>query len=99
MSLSLKTMMINSRKFDSWITAERWLTNHAFSLADLIELRKLRKARQGIDVDRLNKGDVKKKRRRPTEDEEKDQGGLKAGASKETVDDEEWVCIAFMLLW
>lgn len=67
-------------------------------MADLIELRKLRKARQGIDVDRLNKGDVKKKRRRPTEDEEKDQGGLKAGASKDTADDEEWVYTTSMLL-
>lgn len=42
-------------------------------------------------MDKLNKGDVKKKRRRPVEDEEKDQGGLKAGASrdKDAVDEEE----------
>lgn len=47
------------------------------SLADLLELRKLRKARQGIDVSKLNKGDLKKKRKRPKEG---DQGGLKQGA-------------------
>ncbi|KAF7981702.1 hypothetical protein HWV62_32276 [Athelia sp. TMB] len=58
-------------------------------LSDLIELRKLRKARQGIDVDKLNKGDVKKKRRRTTKEEEEDQGGLKAGASKDIVDEED----------
>jgi len=60
-------------------------------LADLIELRRLRKSRQGIDASKLNKGDVKKKRKRPKEGEEEDQGGLKKGAStsKEVVDDEE----------
>lgn len=47
------------------------------SLADLLELRRLRKARQGIDVSKLNKGDLKKKRKRPKEG---DQGGLKQGA-------------------
>lgn len=41
-----------------------------YSVADLIELRKLRKAREGIDVTKLVKGDVKKKRKRPKEGEE-----------------------------
>jgi hypothetical protein len=54
------------------------------SLADLLELRKLRKAREGIDVTKLNKGDLKKKRKRPKDG---DQGGLKQGAPAH--DDEE----------
>jgi len=57
------------------------------SLEDLIELRKLRKARQGIDVTRLNKGDAKKKKKRPREEGE--QGGLRKGASKDINDDDE----------
>ena len=40
------------------------------SLADLIELRKLRKAREGIDVEKLTKGDAKKKRKRPKGEDE-----------------------------
>ncbi|RDX53834.1 hypothetical protein OH76DRAFT_1453601 [Lentinus brumalis] len=39
-------------------------------ISDLIELRKLRKAREGIDIEKLTKGDVKKKRRRPKEEED-----------------------------
>ncbi|EDR12255.1 uncharacterized protein LACBIDRAFT_292747 [Laccaria bicolor S238N-H82] len=57
-------------------------------IADLIELRKLRKARGGIDVAKLNKGDVKKKRKR-TKEEEGDQGGLRKGAAVEEEEDEE----------
>ncbi|PPQ68276.1 hypothetical protein CVT26_006191 [Gymnopilus dilepis] len=56
-------------------------------LADLLELRKLRKAREGIDVAKLNKGDLKKKKKRPRD--EADQGGLKKGAGHEEEDDEE----------
>ena len=33
------------------------------SLDDLIELRKLRRARQGIDVTKLNKGEPKKRKK------------------------------------
>ncbi|KIM46463.1 hypothetical protein M413DRAFT_441556 [Hebeloma cylindrosporum] len=57
-------------------------------LADLLELRKLRKSRQGIDVSKLNKGDLKKKRKRPKEG---DQGGLKQGppAHEDEEDEEE----------
>ena len=54
-------------------------------LAELIELRKRRKAKEGIDVVKLNKGNAKKKRPR----DESEVGRLKKGAG--THDDEEWV--------
>ncbi|PCH40895.1 hypothetical protein WOLCODRAFT_162635 [Wolfiporia cocos MD-104 SS10] len=57
-------------------------------LADLIELRKLRRAREGIDVQKLVKGDTKKRRKRPREGEE-DQGGLRKGMSRDADDDED----------
>lgn len=53
-------------------------------IAELIELRKLKKSRQGIDVQKLSKGDAKKKRK-AAEDGQEVQGGLRAGAR---VDDE-----------
>ncbi|PPR02645.1 hypothetical protein CVT24_002128 [Panaeolus cyanescens] len=53
-------------------------------LSELLELRKLRKAREGIDVAKLNKGDEKKKRKRPREE----QGGLKKGAAEEEEEEE-----------
>ncbi|KAF8165635.1 hepatocellular carcinoma-associated antigen 59-domain-containing protein [Crassisporium funariophilum] len=56
-------------------------------LADLLELRKLRKARQGIDVAKLHKGDLKKKKKRPREDDE--QGGLKKGAHEHEEEEDE----------
>ncbi|CAA7260132.1 unnamed protein product [Cyclocybe aegerita] len=55
-------------------------------LADLLELRKLKRSREGIDVNKLNKGDNKKKKR-PRE--EKDQGGLRKGVAAHDEDDEE----------
>ena len=58
------------------------------SIADLIELRKLRKAREGIDVAKLTKGDVKKKRKRPKEPEA-EAYGLKPGVSTQDKDDDE----------
>jgi len=61
-------------------------------LADLIELRRLRKLRQGIDAGKLNKGDAKKMKKRTKEDEDMEQGGLKKGVpstSKEVADDDE----------
>ncbi|KAJ7368734.1 hepatocellular carcinoma-associated antigen 59-domain-containing protein [Mycena albidolilacea] len=60
-------------------------------LNDLIELRKLRKARQGIDAAKLNKGDARKKKKRPREEEEAEQGGLRKGAAipEDEEDDEE----------
>lgn len=54
-------------------------------MADLIELRKLRRAREGIDINKLSKGDVKKKKKKPREEGE--EGGLKPGAEP----DDEWV--------
>ncbi|KAI0751054.1 hepatocellular carcinoma-associated antigen 59-domain-containing protein [Daedaleopsis nitida] len=56
-------------------------------LADLIELRKLRKAREGIDVAKLTKGEVKKKRKRPKEEEEV--YGLRPGAATHDNEEEE----------
>jgi hypothetical protein len=52
------------------------------SLADLLELRKLRKTRQGIESSKLIVGDAKKRRRRGDEDDQAEQelGGLRAGA-------------------
>ncbi|KAF8213966.1 hepatocellular carcinoma-associated antigen 59-domain-containing protein, partial [Mycena galopus ATCC 62051] len=60
-------------------------------LSDLIELRRLRKARQGIDAAKLNKGDARKKKKRPREEEEAEQGGLRKAAAipEEEEDDEE----------
>ncbi|KAJ7044760.1 hepatocellular carcinoma-associated antigen 59-domain-containing protein [Mycena alexandri] len=61
-------------------------------LNDLIELRKLRKARQGIDAAKLNKGDAKKnKKKRPREEEEAERGGLRKTAPipEDEEDDEE----------
>ncbi|KAF7290879.1 hypothetical protein HMN09_01266300 [Mycena chlorophos] len=54
-------------------------------LNDLIELRKLRKTRQGIDADKLTKGDARK-RKRPREEEEV-QAGLRPGFRED--DDED----------
>ncbi|PFH49234.1 hypothetical protein AMATHDRAFT_148058 [Amanita thiersii Skay4041] len=55
-------------------------------LADLIEIRKLRRAREGIDVTKLQKGDAKKKKKkREREEGEEDVGGLRQG----TKDDED----------
>lgn len=55
-------------------------------ISELIELRKLRKSRQGIDVSKLSKGDAKKRKRKTAEDGQEAQGGLRAGAR---VDEEE----------
>ncbi|KAF9236233.1 hepatocellular carcinoma-associated antigen 59-domain-containing protein [Melanogaster broomeanus] len=63
--------------------------NKSLPLSELLELRKLRKARQGIDVQKLSKGDAKKKRRRNTEDEPEEKGGLRAGAKIEEDEEED----------
>ncbi|KAI0290078.1 hepatocellular carcinoma-associated antigen 59-domain-containing protein [Multifurca ochricompacta] len=51
-------------------------------VSELLELRKFRRARQGIDSSTLIKGDIKKKRRRKSEDggENEPAGGLQPGA-------------------
>ena len=48
-------------------------------LSELLDLMRMRKSRQGIDVHKLSSGDAKKKRRRRAESPE-DKGGLRAGA-------------------
>lgn len=50
-------------------------------VSDLLELRKLRKGREGIDAGKLNKGDVRKKKKRVHDEDE--QGGLKKGVHEE----------------
>lgn len=55
-------------------------------MSDLIELRRLRKLRQGIDATKLNKGDTKKKRKLPVEVQE--QGGLRKGAAVDPEEEE-----------
>ncbi|KAH7887355.1 hepatocellular carcinoma-associated antigen 59-domain-containing protein [Phlebopus sp. FC_14] len=56
--------------------------DNSLPLSELIELRRLRKARQGIDVQKLSKGDAKRRKRRQAEDDEpEDKGGLRAGAA------------------
>lgn len=56
-------------------------------LSELLELRKLRKSRQGIDVQKLSKGDTKRRKRRDVdEDEHHETGGLRPGAK---LDDED----------
>lgn len=67
-------------------------------VADLIELRKLRRAREGIDVAKLNKGDAKRRRKRAREGEQEEEGvkaGLRKGAP---VDDDGYVCLSFFTL-
>lgn len=49
-------------------------------LSELLELRRLRKARQGIDVHKLSSGDARKRRRRNAEESLEEKGGLRAGA-------------------
>jgi hypothetical protein len=71
---------------------------NSFSIADLLELRKLRRKREGIDIAKLNKGDLKKKRKKAPEDE--GDYGLKAGLGQttETVDNEYAVtCFALQI--
>ncbi len=57
-------------------------------MAELIELRKLRRAREGIDITKLQKGDVKKKKKKKRAREEGELGGLQKGARD---NDEEYV--------
>lgn len=53
----------------------------ALSIADLLELQRIRKSKQGIDSLKLNKG-VAKRRRRTEEEEEQEKGGLKPGTKQ-----------------
>ena len=56
-------------------------------MADLIELRKLRKHQEGIDAQKLSRGDRKKRKRTAPEE----QGGLRKGAVIDPLEDEECV--------
>ncbi|KAJ3800392.1 hepatocellular carcinoma-associated antigen 59-domain-containing protein [Lentinula aff. detonsa] len=58
-------------------------------IADLLELRKLKKSRQGIDSVKLAKGAAKKKRKRTREEEEEIQGGLRKGAAVDEDEEED----------
>ncbi|KAL9713104.1 hypothetical protein Ac2012v2_004345 [Leucoagaricus gongylophorus] len=64
-------------------------------ISDLIELRKLRRARQGIDVTKLHKGDAKRRQKRAREGEEGEEEDkpvkpdLKKGTTTVDEDDEE----------
>ncbi|KAH8830281.1 hepatocellular carcinoma-associated antigen 59-domain-containing protein [Flagelloscypha sp. PMI_526] len=60
-------------------------------LADLLELRKLKKsqARQGIGIEKLNSGDGKEKKKRKREFEDDVVPGLRPGAATTDGDDEE----------
>jgi len=73
-----------------------------FRISDLIELRKLRRARQGIDVTKLHKGDAKRRQKRARdgeEGEEEDQlvkpdllkKGTTSAAAAAPVDEDEYV--------
>ena len=63
-------------------SAKRHLSS--YRLSELLKLHKLRKSRQGIDIQKLSKGVVKWRKRRATEeDEHQDAGGLKPGAKVE----------------
>lgn len=64
----------------------RSLTLYALRVSEILELRKLRKAREGIDVAKLHKGDVKKKKKRLVPEEEV--GGLRQGAAVDAEDEE-----------
>ncbi|KAA1473411.1 hypothetical protein DENSPDRAFT_851596 [Dentipellis sp. KUC8613] len=60
------------------------------AVADLIELRKLRRQRQGIDITKLGKGDAKRKRKKKAEGEgEEGEYGLRPGAKRDAEDDSE----------
>lgn len=73
------------------------LTGKNARIADLIELRKLRRAREGIDVAKLNKGDAKRRKKRAREgDEQEEEEGMKAGLRKgASLDEDEYVYLPF----
>ncbi|KAJ4479185.1 hepatocellular carcinoma-associated antigen 59-domain-containing protein [Lentinula aciculospora] len=58
-------------------------------LADLLELRKLKRLRQGIDAVKLSQGAEKKRRKRTREEEEEIQGGLRKGAAVDEDEEED----------
>ncbi|KAG6828488.1 hypothetical protein H0H92_007803 [Tricholoma furcatifolium] len=61
--------------------------DNTIPVAELIEIRKLKKSRQGIDASKLNIGDAKKKKKRPRTETE--QGGLRKGVRDDDDEDED----------
>ena len=61
---------------------------YIYSLTDLIELRKLRKSRQGIDVTKLNEGSVKKRKKQENAEEGESANGGTVISSKTQTDEE-----------
>ncbi|TFY82757.1 hypothetical protein EWM64_g1250 [Hericium alpestre] len=56
-------------------------------VADLIELRKWRRQKGGIDITRLGKGDAKKKKKKEPEEEAEPEYGLKLGTKVDAGED------------
>lgn len=59
---------------------------HSRSLEDIIELRKLRRAREGIDVSKLNKGEPRKRKKAADDGSTTTPTGLIKGAKKDEED-------------
>ena len=81
------------------------LVNEWDSVHELIELRKLRKQRQGIDSSRLSVGDAKRRRNKQREEggepeEQAVQPGLRPGAQTEVNESiDECVYIYLAMYW
>ncbi|KAG9127882.1 hypothetical protein FRC07_007957 [Ceratobasidium sp. 392] len=58
------------------------------SIEELLELRKLRRQRQGIDSAKLSAGGVKKKKKREDEGEEEEKYGLRPGGQRKDDDED-----------
>jgi hypothetical protein len=58
------------------------------SVEELLELRRLRRQRQGIDLAKLNAGGGKKKKKTQDEDEDEQYGLRQGGQRKDGLDDE-----------
>lgn len=72
------------------------LSDNTNSLQELLALRKLQRAHQGIDVTKLNQGDTKRKRKKAEEEEAPPDSmsfGLQSRVRKEAdpLDDDEYV--------
>ncbi|CAE6395076.1 unnamed protein product [Rhizoctonia solani] len=61
------------------------------TIEELLELRKLRRQRQGIDLSKLNAGGTKKKKRKEKEEAEEEEGqyGLRQGGQRQPADDDD----------
>ncbi|KEP54337.1 hepatocellular carcinoma-associated antigen 59 [Rhizoctonia solani 123E] len=59
------------------------------TIEELLELRKLRRQRQGIDSTKLNAGISKKKKKKTEEEEEEEQYGLRPGGQRREVEEDE----------